>query len=355
MYKTHRFFIQNSLISPPETSFFMKAIIPVAGAGTKLRPHTYTQPKALIPLAGKTILSIIVDQLKDAGINEFIFIIGYLGEKIQDYIQNNYPDLNCHFVTQTDRHGTGHAVELTKNIVGGEQVLIVLGDTIAEYDLKQVLSEPHSMLGVKKVDDPRNFGVAEIDEDGFITRVVEKPAIPKSNMALVGIYKIIETNFLYACLDKILTSPDNNNDLNLTDALECMIQQGAKFKYFKVSNWFDCGKKETLLESNAILLKKFGGNVNENNPFQNTIIIPPVSIGEGCVIKNSVIGPNVAIGEHTSINHAIIKDSIIGAYSNLYEIVLNSSLIGNDAEVKGVSRNLNIGDNTAIDLGGSRS
>ncbi len=333
----------------------MKAIIPVAGAGTKLRPHTYTQPKALIPLAGKTILSIIVDQLQDAGIKEFIFIIGYLGEKIQDYIQDNYPNLNCHFVTQTDRHGTGHAVELTKNIVGSEQVLIVLGDTIAEYDLKQVLNEPHSMLGVKKVDDPRNFGVAEIDEDGFITRVVEKPAIPKSNMALVGIYKIVESNFLYACLEKILTNPESNNDLNLTDALECMIQQGAKFKYFKVSNWFDCGKKETLLESNAILLKKFGGNVNESNPFQNTIIIPPVSIGEGCVIKNSVIGPNVAIGEHTSINHGIIKDSIIGAYSNLFEIVLNNSLIGNDAEVKGVSRNLNIGDNTAIDLGGSRS
>jgi glucose-1-phosphate thymidylyltransferase len=355
VYKTPVYFIQKSLISPPETIFFMKAIIPVAGAGTKLRPHTYTQPKALIPLAGKTILSIIVDQLQDAGIKEFIFIIGYLGEKIQDYIQDNYPNLNCHFVTQADRHGTGHAVELTKNIVGSEQVLIVLGDTIAEYDLKQVLNEPHSMLGVKKVDDPRNFGVAEIDEDGFITRVVEKPAIPKSNMALVGIYKIIESNFLYACLEKILTNPESINDLNLTDALECMIQQGAKFKYFKVSNWFDCGKKETLLESNAILLKKFGGNVNESNPFQNTIIIPPVSIGEGCVIKNSVIGPNVAIGEHTSINHGIIKDSIIGAYSNLFEIVLNNSLIGNDAEVKGVSRNLNIGDNTAIDLGGSRS
>jgi glucose-1-phosphate thymidylyltransferase len=134
-----------------------------------------------------------------------------------------------------------------------------------------------------------------------------------------------------------------------------MIQQGAKFRCFKVSNWFDCGRKETLLESNAILLKKFGGNMGEKNPFQNTIIIPPVSIGEGCVIKNSVIGPNVAIGEHTSINHGIIKNSIIGSFSNLVEIVLYNSLIGNDAEVKGVSRNLNIGDNTAIDLGGSRA
>jgi glucose-1-phosphate thymidylyltransferase len=333
----------------------MKAIIPVAGAGTKLRPHTYTQPKALIPLAGKTILSIIVDQLREAGINEFIFIIGYLGEKIQDYVNHQYPDIHSHFVTQNDRHGTGHAVELTKQLVGTEEVIIVLGDTIAEYDVRQVIASPFSMLGVKKVDDPRNFGVAEIEEDGFISRLVEKPAIPKSNKALVGIYKIVETPLLYGCLEKIIQSKEDDfEDFNLTDALDCMIQQGAKFQSFKVDSWFDCGKKETLLESNAILLKKFGGNVFENNPFQNTIIIPPVSIGDGCVIKNSVIGPNVAIGEHTSINYGIIKDSIIGAYSNLVEIVLNNSLIGNDAEVKGVSRNLNIGDNTAIDLGGGK-
>ncbi len=334
----------------------MKAIIPVAGAGTKLRPHTYTQPKALIPLAGKTILSIIVDQLREAGIQEFVFIIGYLGEKIQDYVTENYPDIQSHFVQQNDRHGIGHAVSLTQEIVGNDQAIIVLGDTIAEYDVKQVIETPCSLLGLKNVDDPRNFGVAEEDEDGFITRVIEKPTIPKSNMALVGIYKIIETDVMYQCLHKIISAnEDHFVDFNLTDALECMIQQGVSFKSFKVSNWFDCGKKETLLYSNAIMLKKFGGNVFEKNSFQNTIIVPPVTIGEGCVIKNSVIGPNVAIGEHTVINQSIIKDSIIGAYSNLVEIVLNSSLIGNDAEVKGVSRNLNIGDNTAIDLAGGKS
>ena len=156
---------------------------------------------------------------------------------------------------------------------------------------------------------------------------------------------------------KIATETKSYDEFSLTDALECMIQSGAKFQSFKVQNWFDCGKKETLLESNATLLKKFGGNVGEKHLFENTIIIPPVSIAEGCDIKNSVIGPNVAIGENTSLNHAIIKDSIIGAYSNLFEIVLSNSLIGRDAEVKGVNRSLNIGDNTAIDLsgGGNRS
>jgi glucose-1-phosphate thymidylyltransferase len=166
----------------------MKAIIPVAGAGTKLRPHTYTQPKALIPLAGKTVLSIIIDQCHEAGINDFIFIVGYLGEKIQDYVKARYPKLTCHFVYQNERYGTGHAIDLAKEIVGDDEIFIVLGDTIAEYDLAEVLKSPYSMLGVKKVDDPRNFGVAEIEETGFISRVVEKPAIPKSNMALVGLY-----------------------------------------------------------------------------------------------------------------------------------------------------------------------
>src|SRR5437870_1273961 len=144
----------------------MKAIIPVAGAGTKLRPHTYTQPKALIPLAGKTILSINIDQLHEAGIKDFIFIVGYLGEKIQDYVKAKYPDLNCHFVYQNVRKGTGHAINLTQKIVGDDEVFIALGDTICEYDIEEVLGSPYSMLGVKRVDDPRNFGVAEIEDDG---------------------------------------------------------------------------------------------------------------------------------------------------------------------------------------------
>lgn len=331
----------------------MKAIIPVAGAGTKLRPHTYTQPKALIPLAGKTILSIIVDQLHEAGIKDFIFIIGYLGEKIQDYVQKKYPDLNCHFVHQNERYGIGHAINLTREIVGTDEVMIVLGDTIADYNVKEIIDSPVSMLGIKKVDDPRDFGVAEIEEDGTVSRVVEKPSIPKSNMALVGVYKIKETGFMFSCLEKLMGAATKGyEEFSLTEALECMMQRGAAFKSFKVTNWFDCGKKETLLVSNATLLKKFGGNVSEEHHFENTIIIPPVSIAEGCDIKNSVIGPNVTIGENTTMNYTIMKDSIIGAYSNLYEIVLNNSLIGSDAEVKGVSRNLNIGDNTAIDLGG---
>lgn len=330
----------------------MKAIIPVAGAGTKLRPHTYTQPKALIPLAGKTVLSIIVDQLKGAGITEFIFIVGYLGDKIQDYVKHKYPELTAHFVHQTDRQGIGHAIRMTKNIVNNDEMFVVLGDTICEYNVKEVIQRPYSMLGIRKVDDPRDFGVAELDEDGFIHHVIEKPQIPKSNMALVGIYKIKETEQMFHCLEtNIRQGLRSHGEYSITDALDCMIKMGAKFQSFRVENWFDCGKKETLLESNATLLKKFGGNVNGRHSFENTVIIPPVSIGTGCDIKNSIIGPNVTVGDSTTINYSIIKQSIIGSFSNLFDIVLDSSLIGNDTGIRGETRTLNIGDNTDIDLG----
>jgi glucose-1-phosphate thymidylyltransferase len=329
----------------------MKAIIPVAGAGTKLRPHSYTQPKALIPLAGKTVLSIIIDQLREAGINEIVFIVGYLGDKIQDYVQHKYPDVKAHYVHQYDRQGVGHAIELTRSIVQQDEMFVVLGDSICEYDISEVVNSPHSMIGVRKVDDPRDFGVAEIDEDGFIGRVVEKPHIPKSNMALVGVYKIKETEQLFKCLENnIRQGLRSHGEYSITDALDCMIQAGAKFKAFKVESWFDCGKKETMLESNALLLKKFAPKTDASK-FENTVIIPPVSIAEGCVIKNSIIGPNVSIGDRTTIDYSIVKNSIIGSFSNLFDIVLDDSVIGSDTNLRGETRSLNIGDNTSIDLG----
>ena len=329
----------------------MKAIIPVAGAGSKLRPHSYSQPKALIPLAGKNVLGIIIDQLKGAGITEFIFIVGYLGDKIEDYVKSKYPELKVHYVHQVDRQGVGHAIRLTRNIVNQDEVVVVLGDTICEYDVQEVMNSPFSMIGVKKVDDPRDFGVAEIEEDGFISHVVEKPHIPKSNMALVGVYKIKESEQMFQCLENnIRQGLRSHGEYSLTDALDCMIQMGARFQAFKVESWFDCGKKETMLESNAVLLRKFALETDPGQ-FENTVIIQPVCIAKGCNIKNSIIGPNVSIGEETTINYSIVKNSIIGSFSNLFDIVLDDSVIGSDTNLRGETRSLNIGDNTSIDLG----
>jgi len=332
----------------------VKAIIPVAGAGTKLRPLTYTQPKALIPIAGRTILGVIVDQLLDAGVTEFVFVIGYLGDKIQRYIDKTYPQLQCTFVTQNDRRGTAHAICLTKEAVNNDEVMIVLGDTVADYNVKETISNSISQIGVRKVDDPRRFGVAELNDDDMVVRMVEKPLIPKSNMAMVGIYYIKESEALYNALEKNLAgAADENGEYHLTNALQLMVEQGIKLHAFRVNNWFDCGKKETLLSTNATLLKQMEDEkpAEHHYEFDTTVIIPPVNIAEGCMIKHSIIGPNVTIGEHTKIESSIVRDSIIGSYAELQQVVLNSSIIGNDAYVRGLSQSLNIGDNTEIDLG----
>ncbi len=332
----------------------MKAIIPVAGAGTKLRPLTYTQPKALIPIAGKTILGVIVDQLLEAGVTEFVFVIGYLGEKIQRYIDKTYPHLTHTFVTQNDRRGTAHAIWLTREAAIGDEVMIVLGDTVCDYNVAEIISSKVSQIGVRKVDDPRSFGVAELNDKDMVMRMVEKPLIPKSNMAMVGIYYIKESEAMYAALEKNLNGKaDENGEYHFTNALQHMIDDGINIHAFRVNNWFDCGKKETLLSTNATLLKQMEDEHPERavQEYDTTVIIHPVNIAEGCVIRHCIIGPNVSIGEHTKIESSIIKDSIIGSYAELQQVVLNSSIIGNDAYVRGLSQSLNIGDNTEIDLG----
>lgn len=329
----------------------MKVIIPVAGAGAKLRPHTYTQPKPLIPLAGKTILSFIIDQFIERGQRDFIFIIGYLGEKIKNYVLENYPEINASFIVQNERSGTGHAIYLAKDCVEeNEELLIVFGDTICDYDLEAVLASPYSVVGVKKVDDPRDFGVAEITQDGFIKNAVEKPKIPKSNLALVGIYKIKESKKMFDVIEHDFKQEETQEEYHLTHVINELAKGGVKVGTFLVNNWFDCGKKETLLETNAILLNKVGYASEEIPFFDNTIIIHPVSIALGCEIENSIIGPNVTVGEKAILRNSIIRDSIIGSYSVLEKVVLENSLIGSDALICGASQSLNIGDNTEIDL-----
>lgn len=333
----------------------MQAIIPVAGAGTRLRPHTYTQPKALISVAGKPILSFIIDELAENGVNDFVFIVGYLGEKIREFVEKNYPKLKVTFVTQEKREGTGQAIWLTKEFIDPKKELIIhLGDTIVDIDIKKIIAEKYSTLPVKKVENPQLFGVAEINEEGFIESVVEKPSIPKANMALVGIYYIRETQKLFDSLDYIIKKElRNNNEFYLTDALMHMIKEGVKFKSYKVESWFDVGKKEVLLETNAILLKKQVQKEFTESDCEGCIIVPPVNIAAGVKLKHSIIGPNVSIGENTEINYAIIKNSIIGSFTRVEGVVLHDSLIGSDSSVSGLSQSLNIGDNTEIDLKGN--
>lgn len=330
----------------------MKAIIPVAGIGSTLRPHTHTQPKALVPVAGKPILAHIMDALIESGIRDFVLVIGYLGDKIEKYIAATYPHISVHYVVQEPREGLGQAIWLTKeHIEKDREILIVLGDTIVTLDLQSLLASPVSVLGVHKVDVPGAFGVAEVDRQGMITKLIEKPKIPKSNLALVGIYKITDVAALLEALQFMIGNQlKNHGEYHLTDALMRMIERGAKMTTMQVKNWYDCGKKETLLEANTILLNRDEFKKQTYPGFPGSIIIPPVSIGANCRIEGSIIGPNVAIGDNATVRGSVIRGSIIGSFSELQSILLSQSIIGNDTTLKGMSQSLNIGDNTEINF-----
>ncbi|MBL7812678.1 MAG: NTP transferase domain-containing protein [Bacteroidetes bacterium] len=329
----------------------MKAIIPVAGIGSRLKPHTHTQPKSLIPVAGKPILGHIVDNLTAAGITDFVFIIGYLGDKIEQYISDHYANCRSKFVIQTLGKGIGHAIWLAREEFEDEEpVLIVLGDTIFEANLSNVIQGGVSSLGVKKVDDPRLFGVAELNDDGSIRRLNEKPAIPRSNLALVGLYYIRETGILKDCLGfNIENEIRTQNEYHLTDALQCMIDRGVRMETFQVDSWFDCGKKEIILQTNRNLLKRENPELPVGVEKSN-IIVPPVYISPSARVENSIIGPDVSIGDHAVISRTIVKNTIIGPYAELQNAILENSLIGSDASLIGAVHSLNIGDSAEINL-----
>jgi len=330
----------------------MKAIIPVAGAGTKLRPLTYTQPKPLIPVAGKPIIAYIVDDLISAGITKFIFVLGYLGEKIKIFLDTNYPMISKEYVYQEPREGTAHAIWESVHLINPNEPLVIqFGDTILDLNMKLFLSTHGSMVGVKRTDNPSAFGVAEINDLKMIERITEKPKIPKSNWASVGLYKIQEVVPFLKSLNYIVEQDiRTHEELHLTDALMHMLEQGIGFRAFEVDHWWDCGQKDKLLKTNALLLDKYFMHPAKLPDHQGNIIIPPVSIGKNCRISDSIIGPHVSIGDHTIIHKSIFWNSIVGNYSELHEAVMKDSVLGNDVLVKGFSQSLNIGDNADIDL-----
>jgi glucose-1-phosphate thymidylyltransferase len=290
--------------------------------------------------------------LISGGIKDYCFIIGYLGDKIESFIEEYYQekDLKVEFVVQEPREGIGHALWCAReSIRNQEEVIIMLGDTILSLDIVEFLKMPESALGTKKVDTPGTFGVVEIDSQDNVKRLVEKPKIPKSNLALVGIYKLSKPKLFVESLEKIISKGIKTlGEYQLTDALMEMLKHGESMAIFPVNNWYDCGKKESLLEANSILLSNEEFMSTADYDFPNSVIIPPVSIANNCQIEHSIIGPNVAIGKDTLVRNSIIENSIIGSYSRLDIAVLNGSIIGSDTILKGPSQSLNIGDNTEI-------
>ena len=322
----------------------MKIVIPVAGEGRRLRPHTNTVPKPLLEVAGKPILAHILDPLLSLNIDEVIFVIGYLGNQIREYVSENY-SFKSSFVNQDRLLGLGYAVSLALDNIEESDLLIILGDTIAECDLGAFTTKADYVLGVKQVADSKRFGIADI-KDGIVTKLVEKPKDPPGNLALIGLYYFKEIARLKNELAKLIKSDKKTSgEIQLTDGLQEMIESGTKFRASEVSSWHDCGKKETILKSNQHFLKSadFSGSYNGSK------IVPPVHISESAEIIKSTIGPNVSIAGSVSISDSVIENSIIGESSTVKNADLKDSLIGRRVLIRNYKGTLNLGDNSIIE------
>ena len=306
----------------------MKIVLPVAGNGLRLRPYTENVPKCLLPVAGKTILDWIVEDSLSLKPAETIFITGYKAEAVDSFLEKRPAWGKTRAVVQSNPQGLGEAVSLALPYVDDDEpVLIILGDTLFEADLSILHNVDENILYTYKVEDPRRFGVAVTDSTGRITRLVEKPQEFVSDEAIVGIYYIKDTKVLKQCLKYLM---DNNirtkNEFQLTDALQMMLEKGCHFRTAPVQKWLDCGLAETLLETNAHVLKRIDNSASVNLP--GVKVIAPCYIGKGAKISNSSIGPNVSVGdncviENSTISNAVLWDSVKVSGQTIDNVILH--------------------------------
>jgi glucose-1-phosphate thymidylyltransferase len=321
----------------------LKVIIPVAGVGSRLRPHTYSTSKVLLHVAGRPILSHVLEPVMKLNPEEIIFVIGFKGEDVQKYIESRYT-FKARFVRQEQLLGLGYALNLALKEMADGPLLILLGDTIVEIDLEKFVSAGDNVLALKGVDDPHRFGIAEI-QNGFVTGLEEKPSDPKTNMAIVGLYYFKDSGPLRAALDAHVQSGKmTRGEIQFTDALQAMIRSGTRFLPYEAGEWLDCGKKETLLSTNRHLLS----TKQQTSKIEGSVIIPPVLVAEGATIKNSVLGPYVSVSEGAVVENSVISDSIVGPHAKVTQAVLEQSLVGYHVTINGSAKRVNVGDSSEI-------
>ncbi len=322
----------------------MKAVIPAAGIGTRLRPHTLNKPKSLLPVAGKPILAHIMDDLTEAGIDGFVLIVGYHGDEVRSWFTRERPDLDITFVEQTERLGLGHAIWTARQALGDEAFFCILGDTILKADYASLLASPNSMIAVREVEDPRRFGVVEMN-GSQVKGFVEKPEVPPSNLAIVGAYLFRDAAALWRALDRVVNEDiRTRGEYQLTDALQLMVEEGVTFNTVPVTDWYDCGKKETWLQTNRILLKRTPDEAGPGSA------IPPCNVAADAEIIASHIGPNVTVGSKAVIQDCELSDCVIGTGSRLVGCKLDLSLVGDQCDLTGVIGQINVGDFSEITL-----
>lgn len=332
----------------------LKIIVPMAGLGTRLRPHTWNKPKPLLSIAGRTVLDFFLDTFKSIPLTrqvEYVFIIGQMGDQIKEYINQRYPEMPAHYIVQSEMRGQSDAIYLAKEYLTGP-VIIAFADTLVDTDFTLLASKgAESVVWVKPVDDPRRFGVAEIDPSGLVKQLIEKPPDMKNNLAIVGIYYFKDSQKLCKAIeDQVKRNINLRGEYYLADAVNILLKQGIKMHAQPVDVWLDAGTTDAMLSTNQYLLEHGNDNAVDYPIRDGTSILPPVFIDPSVKITRSVIGPNVSIGSGCLIDSSIIQNAIIEDGTEVKTVVIENSILGHNVRVTGHPRKLNIGDQTHIEL-----
>jgi len=324
----------------------MKVIIPLAGKGTRLRPHTHVTPKPMMRVAGKPVMSYVLDELRNlGGIDEIIYITGHLKEKVEDFARKSL-DIPSVFIEQKVQDGTAGAIALAGEHID-QPVLIIFVDTIFDADLSVInRTEADGIIWTKEVEDYQRFGVVVTDADGNMTQIVEKPKTPISKRANIGLYYMKNWKLLFEGIQHVLASPPNQGEYYLTDAFQYMIDKGAKIQVIDVEGWYDAGKIETMLETNQTMLEK--GRARKPEPAAGVTIVDPVYIEEGVTLRESTIGPNVSVGAGSVIEGSTVSHSILGTGARISRSKISNSLVGDDAILDGVIGEVTVGDHSEV-------
>jgi glucose-1-phosphate thymidylyltransferase len=331
----------------------VKVVMPLAGKGTRLRPHTHVTPKPLLRVGDKPVLGYILDDLRALGVHDAVCITGHLKEKVEAFMAREYPDFHAEYVEQVEQRGTADALALAEPFVR-EDLLIIFVDTLFDADLTLVQRLPEDVSGViwaKEVEDYQRFGVIVTDEQGCMQQIIEKPSTPVSKLANIGLYYIRDWKLLFEGIRHVMASPPGpSGEYYLTDAFQYMVDHGGRLLVAPVEGWYDAGKPETLLETNLHVLRTGRGRAPA--PRDGVTVHEPVHVADGVTLENAEIGPNVSISAGAVIRGTKLRDAIVGEKAVLEDCDLHDSLVGAHARVTGVRGQADVGDHSVVSNGG---